>query len=316
MIRNVHERLVNASPERVGQLLDSLAGDNDMVWPRDAWPPMKLSNGLAVGSIGGHGAIRYSVESYTPGRKVVFRFADNMGIVGTHTFATEPVDTVTTMVTHELIGTTTGAMKLVWPLFIRWLHDALIEDALDNVEGIAANDGKIGRTYPFGVRHLRSIAGPSAATQSRPVRRVGNATALGLASAGAIHAAWGLGMRWPGTDATSLARKVVGSSIFPSSRDCFAVAGLLGIASSLVVARTRPKSRIAKIAPDPIAGLGVGVLGSVLAARGVLGFVGSATNLLHTTPEFRRLNLVIYSPLCIALAIGAFAVNGNKLSNR
>jgi Protein of unknown function (DUF3995) len=313
MIRNVHERLINASPERVGQLLDSLAGDNDMVWPRDAWPRMKLSNGLAVGSTGGHGAIRYSVESYTPGRKVVFRFADKMGIVGTHTFAIEPVGTITTMVTHELIGTTTGAMKLVWPLFIRWLHDALIEDALDNIESASSKTPRPTRTYSFGVRQLRSIARPSPATDSPAIRWGGTATALGLASAGAIHAAWGLGMSWPGTDATSLARKVVGSSIFPSSRDCFAVAGLLGIAASLVAARTRPKSIIAKIAPNPIAGLGVGVLGSVLAARGVLGFVGSATNLLHTTSEFRRLNLVIYSPLCIALAAGAFAVNGNKL---
>jgi Protein of unknown function (DUF3995) len=192
------------------------------------------------------------------------------------------------------------------------LHDALLEDALDNIEAAANESPKPERRYSFAVRQLRSMFAPSPATTSRTLRLVGNSTAAGLVAAGAMHAAWGSGMRWPGTDATSLARKVVGGSAFPSTRDCFAVAGLLGAAASLVMARTHPNSAAARIAPDPIAGLSVSLLGSVLGARGLLGFLGSATNLVHTTPEFRRLNFSIYSPLCIALAAGAFAANGNK----
>ncbi len=37
-MRNVHERLIPASPKAVGALVDSLAGPDDRVWPKGRWP--------------------------------------------------------------------------------------------------------------------------------------------------------------------------------------------------------------------------------------------------------------------------------------
>jgi len=72
-VTNVHERLLPASPARVGQPLDSLAGPDDRLWPSADWPPMRLDRPLQVGAAGGNGPIRYEVEAYDPGRRVQFR---------------------------------------------------------------------------------------------------------------------------------------------------------------------------------------------------------------------------------------------------
>lgn len=313
MIRNVHERRLTSPPSEIGKLLDTLAGSADAVWPTDSWPAIKLDNGLTVGSAGGHGTIRYHVESYDPGRRVVFRFTPDVGITGTHTFTNTPdgadgADGST--IRHDITASTTGPMKILWPLMIRWLHDALIEDAFDNIEAALAAQPTPKRKYSSGVRALRSLLGPSPAVSSRAVRSIGDVTATALFAVGTLHAAWGLGMRWPGTDAVSLASKVVGGTSFPSPADCFAVAGLLAAATGLVVARTRPKSRLGQLTPAPLPAIGVLTVGGVVALRGVVGWLASASGLLQSTDEFRRLNLWVYSPFCIALAAGALSVSG------
>jgi Protein of unknown function (DUF3995) len=316
MIRNTHQRKLTASVDFVGPILDTLAGPNDLVWPADAWPAMKLDRGLMVGSSGGHGPIRYHVEAVEPGRSVVFRFEPGMGIVGTHRFTVascaegQGEATGGTIVRHELEGSATGPMRIVWPLVIRWLHDATVEDALDNVEAAVMAKPMPTRNHSFWVKVLRSLVGPSPATTSPLVRALGDATSCALLGLGALHAAWGVGVTWPGSDSLSLARKVIGASTFPSSVDCFVVAALLATASGFVVARTHPTSRIGWVVPAPISGLGVSAVAVVLAARGALGWVGSAAKLLPTTAEFRRLNLLVYSPLCLLLAAGAFSVTG------
>ncbi len=310
MIRNVHQRPLTATVSEVGALMDTLGSANDRVWPTDSWPPMKLQQGLAPGSSGGHGPIRYSVEAYEPGRSVTFRFAHGMGINGTHTFEVKPEADNRVTVRHEIVGSSEGAMKIVWPLAIRWQHDALIEDAFDNIETTLADQPPKPRKYSFWVRQLRRAFGPGPAGNSPTIRTVGDITAVGLAAAAAIHAAWGLGMKWPGTDSVSLARMVTGGSTFPSAADCFTVTAILTIATALVAARTHPDSRLGKLIPAPFPGLGVAVVGTALGLRAAVGWVGSSANLSASTPEFRRLDLRLFSPICTAFALGAFAVNG------
>ena len=135
MIRNVHERRFDVPAERVGGLIDRLSSDDDPLWPRDRWPAMRLDGPLAVGARGGHGPIRYSVTSYQPGRGVTFAFAPGLGLVGEHRLEVERLGGGT-IVRHVLEGRTEGAMRLEWPLAFRWLHDALVEDALDRAEGL------------------------------------------------------------------------------------------------------------------------------------------------------------------------------------
>src|SRR3954452_21027347 len=81
VIRNVHERRLDAAPGEVGALLDSLAGADDRLWPHDRWAAMRFerpldarasAEPLRVGASGGHGPIRYQVSRYVAGRVVAF----------------------------------------------------------------------------------------------------------------------------------------------------------------------------------------------------------------------------------------------------
>jgi hypothetical protein len=134
MVVNIHERILDASADRVGQLIDGLASADDRLWPHDQWPAMRFDRPLGVGASGGHGPIGYVVESYTPGRGVQFRFTKPTSFVGTHRFEVEPIDATKTVLRHTIEMQTAGLAWLTWGLVIRPLHDALLEDLLDRAE--------------------------------------------------------------------------------------------------------------------------------------------------------------------------------------
>ncbi|SFC90158.1 DUF2867 domain-containing protein [Streptomyces aidingensis] len=136
-VRNVHERLINAPAERVGALLDRLASDDDPVWPAPAWPAMRFDRPLGVGAEGGHGPIRYTVEEYEPGVRIRFRFPPPGG--GFHELAVEPLGPDRCRVRHDMVIGTTGPELLTWPLAVRWMHDAVVEEVLDNLQRAAGD---------------------------------------------------------------------------------------------------------------------------------------------------------------------------------
>lgn len=165
MVRNVHERVVAAPVERVGPLLDRLGGPDDVLWPTPAWRPMVLDGPVAVGASGGHGPIRYRVTGYVPGREVEFTFRPEVGIDGTHTFTAEPAGPDRTLLRHVIDGRVTGRARLTWPLGIRWAHDAVLEEILDNAErAVGAEPARPARRSAW-VRLIRGFATPRA----RPV---------------------------------------------------------------------------------------------------------------------------------------------------
>ena len=127
---NVHQRLLHASPERVGALIDSLASPADALWPSRAWPRIKFDRPLAVGAIGGHGPIRYVVEAYTPGQSVRFRFTAPRGFDGWHGFEVLEATAAHCVLEHRIEMQARGRGILTWHLAIRWLHDAVTEDLL------------------------------------------------------------------------------------------------------------------------------------------------------------------------------------------
>ena len=102
---------------------------------------------------------------------------------------------------------------------------------------------------------------------------------------------------WPGTDARTLAEKVVGGSTFPSAAPCYVVAGLLSAASGLVAVRSRTTGQ-KKFA---VSHAGTMIVSSVLTLRGGIGLVVSSLGVFNETASFRRSNLSLYSPLCLAL---------------
>ena len=159
MIENVHRRVLRAPAERAGALLDTLSGPDDRLWPAPPWPPLRFDGPLAPGATGGHGPIHYTVEEYRPGSRARFRFVPPTGVDGTHELSVIPVDAHRVEVRHTLVGTPSGAMRLGWPLVIRWLHDALLEDLLDNVEReLTGTVARPARWSPY-VRLLRNLAG-------------------------------------------------------------------------------------------------------------------------------------------------------------
>lgn len=123
-------------------------------------------------------------------------------------------------------------------------------------------------------------------------------TLLGIAG---IHAYWGVGGTWPGHDPVSLGRKVFASETqqLPPPAACFAVTGALTVTTAALVlsGRSGPLQGGSRRVCQLAAG--------TLLTRGLLGFV--LPRFTQANPEFRHLNRVIYSPLCLVLG-GALLV--------
>ncbi|TQF02774.1 SRPBCC family protein [Kitasatospora acidiphila] len=156
-VYNVHERLLPAKGTEVGALIDTLADTGDLLWPNHKWPSMRFDGPLAVGAVGGHGPVRYTVDAYVPATWVRFGFTGPRGFHGFHEFTALAVDEQHTLLRHTLAMTARGSARLSWPLAWRPLHDALLEDSLDRAEtactGTVAHPA---RWSPY-VRLLRAI---------------------------------------------------------------------------------------------------------------------------------------------------------------
>jgi hypothetical protein len=65
-IVNIHECRLEAGLPEAGALIDSLASDEDRLWPHEHWPSIRFDRPLGIGAVGGHGPIGYTVEAYNP----------------------------------------------------------------------------------------------------------------------------------------------------------------------------------------------------------------------------------------------------------
>jgi hypothetical protein len=131
------------------------------------------------------------------------------------------------------------------------------------------------------------------------VRAAAAVASAGLLAAGALHAVWAFSP-WPLDSRAEYAAAVVGveESQLPSRPLVLAVAGLLGVASWLVVTGAWPANRLA--ASRLVRG-GLWTICGVLSIRGLGGLVVSGFALGEAPAEFRHWDLVLYSPLCIVL---------------
>jgi hypothetical protein len=151
-IVNVHERALPGGAIAEA-LIDGLAGEDDRLWPRDRWPPMRFERGLREGSDGGHGPVRYRVVEHRPRRLVRFRFTAPAGLVGEHAY--ELQDGHRTVLRHTLTARAEGRMRWQWPLLFGPLHDALIEDSLDHAVAVVSGAPYEPARWPLRVRTLR-----------------------------------------------------------------------------------------------------------------------------------------------------------------
>lgn len=317
-IQNIHARDIQAPVSLVGDILDTLGSPGDRVWASDIWvaEPVVFDRPLGVGAEGGHGSIRYSVVEYQPGRRIVFRISPGGGLSGSHGFELEPVGRDHTRITHFLDAETSPWMRPLVPILIGW-HDAMLETALDRVEleatGSLQRRTRIPRWLRIANRTEIAIGralgklpppGEPARTHVplgyRLFRPAAVLVPAALAGIAAMHAAWALGWRWPGHDDESLAERVVGAGAeFPPEPVVWFLAGLLGAAAAVVAAvGSGQRERPLRAATWSVAG--------VLLVRGAASIPIDLIGTLET--EYARLDLAVYSPLCLALGLGAAIV--------
>lgn len=171
-VLNVHQRGLQASRDKVGALIDSLATPADVLWPKQSWPRMELDRPLALGAAGGHGPIRYVVESYAPGESIRFRLTGPRGFDGFHGYEVVQSPGSRVMLRHTLQITTHGLAVASWLLVYRPLHDALIEDSLATAEAALGQPPRLERWSPW-VRLLRwALTGGKARPQVMPDTRL------------------------------------------------------------------------------------------------------------------------------------------------
>lgn len=143
-------------------------------------------------------------------------------------------------------------------------------------------------------------------------RLAGAAGVTGLGVATVVHAVWALGSSWPAADRDRLADLVVGTRPFPGPAPTWAVTALLGAATALTAARANlmPVALPAGSA-RPIR-VGANLLAAALLARGTGGLIVSGLGLGDVTPVFRRWDLALYSPLCLALGCSVILASPDR----
>ena len=154
-VLNVHERVIQHPIDKVAVLFKSLTTKEDKIWPQEQWPPMRFKEGLKEGAVGGHGPIGYEV-TYCDPYSVKFRFLKPNGFKGTHALFFKEISAQETLLKHTIDMQTTVTGTLMWAIAIRWLHDALIEDAFDKVENQLTGSNKITKWNAW-VKLLRTI---------------------------------------------------------------------------------------------------------------------------------------------------------------
>ena len=155
-VTNIHKRIISQPIDKVWPLLLTLSSKEDKIWPKEQWPAMNLDKGLVEGSKGGHGPIRYTVAQFIPKQLIQFQFQHPRGFNGYHQLEVAKVNHQKTELKHSILMQTKGSDTFLWIFVIRWLHDALIEDAFDKVEN-QFSEKKKKTPWNTWVRMLRSI---------------------------------------------------------------------------------------------------------------------------------------------------------------
>jgi hypothetical protein len=127
-IRNRHERVISASPERVA----GLVSDFDAIWPAQIAPsPRPLGDRRYQ-----EGPMVWE-EFERPGSIRAFRVILPEELRGEHWFEAQPVDGGT-LVGHTVAGEAVGGYEAIWRDRIEPAHDRILEAILDNIEAAVA----------------------------------------------------------------------------------------------------------------------------------------------------------------------------------
>jgi hypothetical protein len=126
--------------------------------------------------------------------------------------------------------------------------------------------------------------------------------ALMLFAIAALHAYWGFGGVWPGTDAASCARAVAGFrgvTSMPGPGASFAVTAALATAALTALVKG---GWVLPPLPDALVTLGAAGAALVFLGRGIAGFTPAWRRLTPEQP-FATLDVRYYSPLCLLIGL-------------
>ncbi len=157
---SVHRTVIACEAHQAGDLLDRFDEPASPCWPHEAWPRDRFEAPLQIGALGGHGATRYRVIEYRPGRELVFRFEAPRGFEGVHGLCVE-TDGALTRVTHFTRLRLSPYHFCMWHGMVRWVHDALIGDLLDGMERHLTGTVARPRRWRWRVRMFRHALGGS-----------------------------------------------------------------------------------------------------------------------------------------------------------
>jgi len=130
-IRNRHERIVAAAPERVAALI----ADLDRVWPTEiAAAPRRQGPRLY------DAGLMLWEEFDRPAATRAFRVVRPDDLRAEHWFELELAGGGTVL-RHTVEGSAAGRYEAIWRERIEPLHDLILEALLDNVESAAAAGG-------------------------------------------------------------------------------------------------------------------------------------------------------------------------------
>ena len=145
-------------------------------------------------------------------------------------------------------------------------------------------------------------------------RRVSVASAVVLGALAALHGIWAFST-WPLDSRARFAEVVVGvdERDLPSPAAVLGVAGLLALAAPLAPMRA---GVVPLVGPEWVSRWGFRVLAAALLLRAAAGFVVSGFRWGDAPESFHRLDLAVYSPLCLALGAAAMIPAAPDRSSR
>lgn len=135
------------------------------------------------------------------------------------------------------------------------------------------------------------------------------AVGAALLAIAALHALW-LVHPWPAATTADLARDVVGRTDGTLPRSFF-VPATVAVTLALVAAAWLVAAQGGTLSaplPDGLVRAGTWGVAVVLLGRGAFGLVESAAGLGDHPASYRRLDLRVYSPLCLALGAASAVV--------
>ncbi|GIG56646.1 hypothetical protein Lfu02_10180 [Longispora fulva] len=133
-------------------------------------------------------------------------------------------------------------------------------------------------------------------------RHLGTAVGAVLATDALFHVYWTTGATWPAPDPRTLSYAVLGAVDVPfTPRTLLPLIAVLALAAGCVFARSRDRG-------GPVTRWGTLLVATGLLVRGALGLAWSLG--LGVGAPFYGINLFLYTPLCLAAGLAAFAVAG------